>query len=390
MRYRFCPLCGTELELIPAGDDGMVPYCAQCDKRWFDTFQSSVIVLTYNEFNEVALARQGYLSHKYAVMTSGFITPGETAEATAVREVREELGLEIEELDFAGTFWFRPQEMLMHAFIGFARKRDFVLSEEVDSAEWIPVLEAPNVMFPQKPGNFIYEMYYQLLEKLGLAGDPQDNLDKVRYTFDLPTESEVEKTVEALRKKQYEVLRFKSAGGAAAYLEESIRGLSVGFGDSETLLSMKLFEKLSANNEVFDPVHSENYQGFLEIAKKALNTDVFITSANAISRNGEMVNIDGSGNRVAGSLFGHDKVVFVAGINKIVPTLDDAVNRARGYAAPLNARRHGYRTPCSLGEARCHDCASADRICNAVVIYLRKMMDVDKVQVILIDEALGL
>lgn len=169
MRYIFCPLCGTELELIPAGDDGMVPYCGKCDKRWFDTFQSSVIVLTYNEFNEVALARQGYLSHKYAVMTSGFITPGETAETTAVREVREELGLEIEELDFAGTFWFKPQEMLMHAFIGFTRKRDFVLSDEVESAEWIPVLEAPNVMFPRKPGNFIYNMYDQLLEKLGLA-----------------------------------------------------------------------------------------------------------------------------------------------------------------------------------------------------------------------------
>lgn len=168
MRYSYCPNCGTKLTTIHAGDDGMVPYCEPCKKRWFDSFQSCVIVLTYNEFDEMVLARQEYLSDKYTSITSGYMTPGETAEETAMREVEEELGLNLETLEYAGTYWFGARDMLMHGFIGFTHKKAFVLSEEVDSAEWVPALDAPKTMFPDGPGNSAYAIYRKFLRMRGL------------------------------------------------------------------------------------------------------------------------------------------------------------------------------------------------------------------------------
>ena len=101
-----------------------------------------------------------------------------------------------------------------------------------------------------------------------------------------------------------------------------------------------------------------------------------------------MVNIDGHGNRVAMSLHGHEKVIFVIGRNKIADTLEEAVYRARNIAGPINAARHGMKTPCAAKKDRCYDCASPDRICNAIVVYLRPMMDMEA-EVILINEDLG-
>lgn len=168
MRYKYCPQCGRRLTEIHAGDDGMVPYCEHCKKRWFDTFQSCVIVLTYNEFDEMVLCRQGYLSDKYASVTSGYMIPGETAEETAVREVKEELGLEIEKLMYAGTCWFGERDMLMHEFIGFTNKKELSLSEEVDSAEWVYARDAVKTMFPDSPGNALYDLYRKFLRMRGI------------------------------------------------------------------------------------------------------------------------------------------------------------------------------------------------------------------------------
>ena len=95
MRFVYCPLCGTKLTTKAAGDDGMVPYCAACGRYWFDTFASVAIVMVVNEFDEIAMLKQHYLSDVYWTYVSGFMKPGETAEETAVREAREELGLDI-------------------------------------------------------------------------------------------------------------------------------------------------------------------------------------------------------------------------------------------------------------------------------------------------------
>ena len=120
-----------------------------------------------------------------------------------------------------------------------------------------------------------------------------------------------------------------------------------------------------------------------------MTTDVFLTSVNAASESGELVNIDGSGNRTAGTLFGHKKVYFVLGENKIVPTLEDAIWRAKNIAAPKNAERLKLKTPCAQKGDKCYDCNSSDRICNGLVIHYKKMDDCE-MEVVIIKEPLGL
>ncbi|MCR4673035.1 MAG: NUDIX domain-containing protein [Lachnospiraceae bacterium] len=169
MHFKYCPECGALLVDRDAGDDGKVPYCESCGKYWFDQFASCVIVLIYNEFDEIVLSRQNYLSEKYAVFTSGFITPGETAEEAVKREVKEELGLDLEEPEYAGTFWLARRDQLMHCFLGFCRKKPLVLSPELDGAEWVPAMDVPKYVYPERAGTAIYPMYRRFLKKRGLA-----------------------------------------------------------------------------------------------------------------------------------------------------------------------------------------------------------------------------
>ena len=108
-----------------------------------------------------------------------------------------------------------------------------------------------------------------------------------------------------------------------------------------------------------------------------------------MSENGEIVNIDGYGNRVAPTIYGPQRVFLVVGKNKIASDLAGAIDRARNIAAPLNARRLGLKTPCALGELRCHDCRSKDRICRAVSVFLMPPTSIKEFHVLLVDEELG-
>ncbi|MCQ4637721.1 lactate utilization protein [Anaerovorax odorimutans] len=199
----------------------------------------------------------------------------------------------------------------------------------------------------------------------------------------------IETVMEALIKNRYSVHCFSSGEEAADYLDRSLNGKVIGFGDSATMSHMKLYERLSAHNTVYDPNQSKDNDEFLEIAQKCLTTEVFLTSVNAMSETGELVNIDGTGNRIAGSLFGHEKVYFIISTNKIEPTLEKAVWRARNIAAPKNAMRYKLRTPCAVKGDRCYDCSSPDRICNALTIHMKKMNDIEDVEIVLINEELG-
>ena len=164
MHFKFCPNCGSKLIEKIAGDDGSVPFCDSCGKFWFDSFASCAIILVANEKHEIAMLHQSYLSMEHRTFVAGFIKPGETAEETAIREVEEELGLKIDRLEYAGTYWFEDREQLMHGFIGFVRKQEFKLSSEVDDAEWIPFEDAPREMFPERPGNSQHPIYRKYLE----------------------------------------------------------------------------------------------------------------------------------------------------------------------------------------------------------------------------------
>lgn len=196
------------------------------------------------------------------------------------------------------------------------------------------------------------------------------------------------KFVKKLEQKGYKVRTFRQKEKAAQYLQEQFHNDTIGFGDSQTLLHMGLYALLSKNNIVYDPNQFDDNDNFLKTAKKALTAKYFLTSVNAITEDGIIINMDGTGNRVAGSLFGHEKVFFIFGTNKIVSNIEEGVWRTRNIAAPQNAKRIGCNTPCSLKGDRCYDCNSPYRICSGLLIQYKKMNDSDA-EIIIIDEELG-
>ena len=191
----------------------------------------------------------------------------------------------------------------------------------------------------------------------------------------------VKKNLEA---RGLSVRTFATAAEAAAYLNEAIDGKTVGFGGSVTLQDMGLYELLGSHNEV----HWHWVNG-PEERKAAVQTQVYLSSANGLAETGEIINIDGSGNRVASTLYGHEKVYLVIGRNKLAPTYDEALWRARNIASPKNAQRLGRKTPCAVKGDRCYDCKSPDRICRGLVVLWGAMMGMET-EVILVDEDLGM
>ena len=126
-----------------------------------------------------------------------------------------------------------------------------------------------------------------------------------------------------------------------------------------------------------------------ETLANAATAQVYLTSVNALAETGELINIDGTGNRVSATLFGHEKVNFVIGRNKLAPTYEAAVYRARNVAAPQRARQLGKKTPCAVKADRCYDCRSPERVCRALVTLWGPMLG-RETEVLLVDEDLGL
>lgn len=124
-----------------------------------------------------------------------------------------------------------------------------------------------------------------------------------------------------------------------------------------------------------------------QVQRAAFSADVYLASANAVTEAGEIFEIDGMGNRVAALAYGPDRVIFVAGRNKIVADLDAARQRRRRMAAPANCRRLGLSTPCAQ-TGLCSDCKSADRVC-CIELVLSFQRQKDKYKMILVDEELG-
>ena len=190
-----------------------------------------------------------------------------------------------------------------------------------------------------------------------------------------------------LESKRFRVSTFATAEEAADYLDRSIDGVSVGIGGSVTAEQMGLYEKLSGHNRVFWHWRPESAE---DPRREAMTADMYITSVNGMAETGELINIDGTGNRVAASLYGREHVIYLVGVNKLAPTLEAAIDRARNVAAPLNARRLHCQTPCALADPmRCHDCHSPDRICKGYVVQTRPMGGIGRTEIFLIGETLG-
>ena len=189
-----------------------------------------------------------------------------------------------------------------------------------------------------------------------------------------------------LKELGYEVKVYATLKEAAEYLNSVIDDTTVGIGGSGTVKESGLFETLAEHNK---EVIWHWFQPADEARKKAMATEVYLTSTNALAETGEMVNIDGCGNRVASMLFGHKKVYYLVGRNKIVKTYEDAVWRARNIASPKRAQQMGRKTPCAVNADKCYNCKSPERVCHGMVTLWEPMMGM-AAEVILIDEDLGL
>ena len=191
-----------------------------------------------------------------------------------------------------------------------------------------------------------------------------------------------------LEERGYTVSCFATAAEAAEYLDGRINGTTVAFGGSVTLAEMGLYEKLATHNEVL--WHQKPAEGKTgkEIRDAAISTEVYVSSVNGLAETGEIINIDGTGNRVASTYYGHERVFLVVGKNKLAPDYDGALWRARNVAAPKNAQRLGRKTPCALNGDRCYDCKSPERICRGLSVFWQAPTSA-KFEVVLVDEALG-
>lgn len=198
------------------------------------------------------------------------------------------------------------------------------------------------------------------------------------------------KTAEALNKRHFEAYYCSTAAEAVEkVLELTPKTDVVSWGGTMTVDELGIKQRMAQEGyTLLDRDTAQTPEEKQAIMRQALTCGTFLMSSNAISKDGQLVNIDGNGNRVAAMCFGPRQVVVVAGMNKVLGTLDDAVARARNVAAPANAQRFGVKTPCGL-TGQCGDCTSPDCICSKLVIT-RFCMPERRIKVVLVGEDLGL
>jgi len=199
------------------------------------------------------------------------------------------------------------------------------------------------------------------------------------------------KVVKALESRFFEAFYFPEPAEAVEKVFSLIPKTDViSWGGSTTAVTLNLTTLAAEKGyKVIDRDKAGSPAERMELMRQALLCDTFFAGSNAITEDGQLVNIDGYGNRVAAMTFGPRQVIVVAGMNKIVKTLDDAYARARNIAAPANVQRFAaYKTPCNETGA-CADCRSADCICTYMVCT-RMSKPAGRIKVILIGKDLGL
>lgn len=198
----------------------------------------------------------------------------------------------------------------------------------------------------------------------------------------------IEKALKNLEKRKIKAKYFENKEEAKKVILEEIKAdMTVGIGGSMSIKEMNLQEDLiKAGNTVYWHwlVAPEQMS---DVRKKAHTSDIYLTGTNALTEDGELINIDGVGNRVASMFYGPKKVIVVCGINKICSDLISAIDRTKSQACYKNATRLNRKTPCAA-TGECNDCQSADRMCNITTIISGKPEEVD-LNVYIVGEALG-
>ena len=198
-----------------------------------------------------------------------------------------------------------------------------------------------------------------------------------------------EQLVKNLRSRHFDAWYCATAEEALEKALELIpKGASVGWGGVHSAHQIGLIEALRQGEyAVIDRDALPTPEEKAKAARDCLNAHTFLTSANGLSMDGQMVNIDGTGNRVAAVIFGPEQVLVIAGMNKVVDTLEDAIQRARTIAAPMNQQRFQLNNPCTC-TGKCSDCKSETSICNHIVIT-RHCRPAGRIKFILVGESLG-
>ena len=199
-----------------------------------------------------------------------------------------------------------------------------------------------------------------------------------------------EKLVKNLKRRNIEAFYCPTAQEAVGKVMELIAdGSSVTWGGSMTVRDMGIPQALKERGtlEVLDRDLVDDPQEKQQMYLRAFSADVFLSSANSISEDGVIVNIDGNGNRVAAISWGPKKVIFIIGLNKVAQTVEAAIARARSTASPINAQRFDIATPCHA-DGMCHNCNSPESICSYIHL-LRNSRTPGRHVVVLVGEDFG-
>lgn len=162
MKFTYCPHCGQKLIKKEIGDEGLIPYCPACNIPMWDVFTTCIISAVVNEENEIALLRQNYVSATNYVCVAGVMKFGESAEETVMREVKEEIGLNVEKLEYIRSYPYEKKEMLMLGYKATVKKADFNLSQEVDSVEWVKL---ENALDKLREGSIAWQLVKTVIQR---------------------------------------------------------------------------------------------------------------------------------------------------------------------------------------------------------------------------------
>ena len=202
--------------------------------------------------------------------------------------------------------------------------------------------------------------------------------------------TQLEVTIKNLKKNRIEAIVMESADELLKFMDSQIADSAVvGVGDSLTLESCGVYKYLRERNVRFLDKYSEplSREEKRDIYLKNFDADCFLCSANAISAEGKIYNLDGNGSRVAPVIYGPKRVFIICGMNKITEDDESARERIRKTAAPLDAKRLGKATPCTV-TGKCEDCKSPDKICNYLTV-IQGQFDEDRIKVIFVKDNLG-
>ncbi|MBS4534580.1 lactate utilization protein [Clostridium sp. D2Q-14] len=198
----------------------------------------------------------------------------------------------------------------------------------------------------------------------------------------------IDESIKKLEENGFIVNYFENISDAKKYiLSEIDLKDDVGIGGSMTVFDSGLHEDLNDRGNTVYWHWLESIENRDEILQNASRTSKYISSANAITKDGKIINIDGVGNRVASMFYGHETVYIIVGINKLVEDTDKGIKRIKAEACPKNAKRLDLDTPCRY-TGKCTDCKSDDRMCNVTVIIEGKPGKTD-INIILVNENLG-